>query len=113
MLTNVEDTKALTSLVEAVAGGSVVRERILGEDRSADTTGLQHGKPCTAATGTTPEQLSTGGPCGIATERPPPFAGHVADCPHTHNPYDTEEETYVHWLNKNGQQIRDAKMLLC
>ena len=21
---------------------------------------------------------------------------------HTHNPYDTEEETYMHWLDKNG-----------
>ena len=37
MLIYVEDTKALTSLVEAVVGASVVGDRIFGEDRAADT----------------------------------------------------------------------------
>jgi len=32
----VEDTKALTSLVEAIVGASVVADRIFGEDRAAD-----------------------------------------------------------------------------
>ena len=37
MLIYVEDTKALTSLVETIVGASVVGDRIFGEDRAADT----------------------------------------------------------------------------
>ena len=56
-----------------------------------------------AAIVTTPEQLSTGGCFGIVPEQPPPFAGHMAHYSHTHNPYDIEEEeTYMHWLDKDG-----------
>ena len=36
MLIYVEDTKALTSLVEAVVGASVIGDKIFGEDRAAD-----------------------------------------------------------------------------
>ena len=36
MLIYVEDTKALTSLVEAIVGASGVSDRIFGEDRAAD-----------------------------------------------------------------------------
>lgn len=37
MLIYVEDTNALTSLVEAIVGASVVGNKIFGEDRAADT----------------------------------------------------------------------------
>jgi hypothetical protein len=37
LLIYVEDTKALTSLVEAIVGASAVGDRIFGEDRAADT----------------------------------------------------------------------------
>jgi hypothetical protein len=72
-----------------------------GEDRA--TRGVpEHGRPCTAATVTTPERLSTGGRFGIAPERLPPFSVVMTYYPYMHDPDDTLDEAYMRWLDKNG-----------
>jgi hypothetical protein len=52
--------------------------------------------------GTTISPLSTGDHFCIAPERPLPLPGFMTDCPHTRDPHDTEEETYMHWLDEGG-----------
>lgn len=75
---------------------------IFGEDWTADARWLEHAWPCTAATVPARERLSTDSLSGIASERPPQFAGLMANCPNTNDRDDTEEGTYMHWLDKNG-----------